>query len=262
MPNQPGDGSGLRRSLLTRWLPVLLQAEASPPVAAPYPVAENTTTGRFLFRVLFSATRLTIPAAILAVLWQVGEAMVPIIAGAAIDRALATGDLAELLMWLAILAANFLTLSLSYRFASQLSARATLSSSVLHPGRSTPLAVWLMGILSRHYARTSRSYQTFLADTVGQATDLVSGYRVRGTTRSYWQVEVVTHSCGRLGARDACRQIRMPQAQSRNDLRGVLSFDMALLSRTVAVRHLLGCPLAQRPSTLPILRRSPHGIRP
>lgn len=198
--------------------------------------------------------------------------MVPIIAGAAIDRALATGDLAELLMWLAILAANFLTLSLSYRFASQLSARgtelvqhrlrATLSSSVLHPGRSTPLAVWLMGILSRHYARTSRSYQTLLADTVGQATDLVSGYRVRGTTRSYWQVEVVTHSCGRLGARDACRQIRMPQAQSRNDLRGVLSFDMALLSRTVAVRHLLGCPLAQRPSTLPILRRSPHGIRP
>ncbi|KAB1643235.1 ABC transporter transmembrane domain-containing protein [Gulosibacter chungangensis] len=239
------DRSGLGRGPFTRWLPVLLQAEASPPTAEPYRATADTTTGRFLLQVLFSASRLTIPATILAVLWQIGEALVPVIAGAAIDRALATGDVAQLVLWLAILAANFLMLSLSYRFASQLSARgselvqhrlrATLSSSVLHPATASPrgpggdvvstmtndvarigqlrlvvfpvgeaagvifiavslllihpllglvtlvgapLAVWLMSILSRHYARTSRSYQTLLAETVGQATDLVTGYRV------------------------------------------------------------------------------------
>ena len=243
--SRTGDPAGLGRGSLTRRLPVWWQAEAAPPTAIPYPVDGTTRASRFLLRVLFSAPALTVPAAALGVLWQVGEALAPVIAGAAIDRALATGDPAALVLWLLVLAVNFLVLSLSFRFASQLTARATevvqhrlratLSARVLHPQEATgrrpdgavvstmtndvariaalglvvfpvaeaagvvfiavslllihpilgtvvivgaPLAVWLMGLLSRSYARASREYQTLLAGSVGTATDLVSGYRV------------------------------------------------------------------------------------
>lgn len=117
------------------------------PTAAPYPVGAGTTTTQFLWRVLRSAPRLIIPGTVFAILWQVGEALVPVIAGVAIDQALATGDVARLVLWLVILAANFLVLSLSYRFASQLSGRAselvqhrlrtTLSRTVLHPSEAS-----------------------------------------------------------------------------------------------------------------------------
>jgi ABC-type multidrug transport system fused ATPase/permease subunit len=41
-----------------------------------------------------------------------------------------------------------------------------------------PLAVWSMGVLSERLARDTGEYQALLASTVGQATDLVAGYRV------------------------------------------------------------------------------------
>ncbi|MGO1849103.1 ABC transporter ATP-binding protein [Microbacterium sp.] len=189
--------------------------------------------------------RLSLPAAVLAVLWQVGEALVPMIMGAAIDRALDTGDATQLVLWLVVLGLNFLMLSLTYRFSAQLVARATeqvqhalratLSRAVLHPqdGQAgqpdgsvvstmtndvtrvatvrltvypvgelagivfiavsllfihwplgvavlvgAPVAVWLMVILSGRLARATRVYQALLAETVGRATDLVTGYRV------------------------------------------------------------------------------------
>lgn len=200
---------------------------------------------RFLLRVLFSAKKLTIPAALLSILHQVGEALVPVVAGAAIDQALSTGDGTRLLFWLVVLGVNFLLLSFSFRFAAQLMAlatevvqhrlRATLSRTVLHPSGSggrqpdgavvssmtndvartasmalavfpvgefagvvfiavslllihwplglavllgAPVTVWLMGLLSRRFARASRVYQNELAATVSRATDLVTGYRV------------------------------------------------------------------------------------
>ena len=103
----------------------------------------RATPARFLLTVLFSVKRLTIPAAVLAVLWQIGEALVPVIAGTAIDQALDTGDATQLVLWLGVLAVNFLVLSLAFRFSAQLTARATelvqhrlrvtLSRRVLHP---------------------------------------------------------------------------------------------------------------------------------
>lgn len=239
------DPAELGRGALTRWLPVLWQAPADPPAATPFRVDPSTTPTRFLLRVIFSARRYTVPAALLGIGWQVGEALVPVVMGLAIDRALETGDAAQLVLWLAALAAVFLLLSLSYRLASQLTERATetlqhrlratLSRSVLHadgPGAQAPdgrvvslmtndvmrtaaaaltvypiaefcgilfiavsllviswplglgvlvgapLTVWLMGVLSGRLARSTREYQTLLADTVGRATDLVAGYRV------------------------------------------------------------------------------------
>lgn len=240
-----GDPAELGRGPLTRWLPVLWQASAEPPDVEPFRVTPETTPRRFLFRVILSLKKLTIPAALLGIGWQVGEALVPVVMGAAIDRALATGDAAQLALWLLLLAAVFLALSLSFRFASQLTERATelaqhrlratLSRGVLHADGAgarrpdggvvsmmtndvtrtaaigltvypvaelagivfiavslllihwilglvvlagAPLAVWLMGRLSRRLAQANRDYQTLLAGTVGRATDLVAGYRV------------------------------------------------------------------------------------
>lgn len=138
----PNDPARLGRGIFTRWLPVLWQAPAEPPGVEPFPVDGRTSPQQFLLRVISSVPRLTIPAAISGILWQVGEALVPVVMGFAIDEALATGDTRALLFWLAILAAVFLVLSLAFRFSAQLAAlatelaqhrlRATLSRAVLH----------------------------------------------------------------------------------------------------------------------------------
>ncbi|WP_261570311.1 ABC transporter ATP-binding protein [Frankia gtarii] len=54
-------------------------------------------------------------AAALFVCHQSGEALVPVLVGVIIDRATATGELSTLLLWLAVLAGNFLVLSLTWR---------------------------------------------------------------------------------------------------------------------------------------------------
>ncbi|MGO1263738.1 MAG: ABC transporter transmembrane domain-containing protein [Brevibacterium aurantiacum] len=136
------DPAGLGRGPLTRWLPVFGQASSTAPTA-PFVIDETQTARRLTLRVIFSATRLTFPAAVLAVVHQVGEALVPVIMGAAIDNALAAGDLRQLLLWLLVLGLDFLFLSLGFRFAAQLTMqavqltqhrlRATLSTSVVHP---------------------------------------------------------------------------------------------------------------------------------
>ncbi|HEY0248613.1 MAG TPA: ABC transporter ATP-binding protein [Gryllotalpicola sp.] len=55
---------------------------------------------------------------------QFGEAMVPVVIGAAISGAVAGGSLLSLVWWLAVLAADFVLLSLSYRFGARASMRA------------------------------------------------------------------------------------------------------------------------------------------
>lgn len=137
-----GDRAGLGRGPLTRWLPVLWQAPARPPAAVPFPVGAATTPAGFTRRVVLSCRRLTVPAAVFAIAHQVGEALVPVVMGLAIDRALETGDPVQLIAWLLVLGLVFLGLALSARFAAQLTAlaaqlvqhrlRSTLSTSVLH----------------------------------------------------------------------------------------------------------------------------------
>ncbi|WP_330186422.1 ABC transporter ATP-binding protein [Dactylosporangium sp. AC04546] len=50
---------------------------------------------------------------------QAGEALVPILIGVVIDRAVATGRPGSLLLWLGVLAATFVMLSLSWRFGTR-----------------------------------------------------------------------------------------------------------------------------------------------
>lgn len=137
------DSAGLGRGALTRWLPVLGQAAPEPPAVRPYESSPADTPGRFLARVLFSVPRITVPATLLAIVWQVGESAVPVVMGLAVDRALATGDTGQLLRWIGALVVLYVVLTLAARFTNRLNIQAlqtlqhrlreTLSSQVLHP---------------------------------------------------------------------------------------------------------------------------------
>lgn len=240
------DTAGLGRGPLTRRLPVFLLAPAEPLGARPFESGPGTTPGRFLLRVIFSVRRISVPAMLLAIVWQVGESAVPLVMGLAIDRAVATGDEGQLVLWLGVLVALYVALTSAARLSLRLTAhavqvlqhrlRGTLSTGVLHPVGGTarapggnvvsvmtsdvarlsnaviltiipvsrvtaigfiavsllathwllglvvlfgaPVAVWSMGVLSERLSRDTREYQGLLASTVGQATDLVAGYRV------------------------------------------------------------------------------------
>ncbi|WP_326726764.1 ABC transporter ATP-binding protein [Streptomyces phaeochromogenes] len=240
------DTAGLGRGPLTRRLPVLLLAPAEPLGTRPFESGPGTTPGRFLLRVIFSVRRISVPAMLLAIVWQVGESAVPLVMGLAIDRAVATGDEGQLVLWLGVLVALYVALTSAARLSLRLTAhavqvlqhrlRGTLSTGVLHPVGGTarapggnvvsvmtsdvarlsnaviltiipvsritaigfiavsllathwllglvvlfgaPVAVWSMGVLSERLSRDTREYQGLLASTVGQATDLVTGYRV------------------------------------------------------------------------------------
>ena len=142
------DPAGLGRGPFTRQLPVFGQAPSTPPEAKPYNVTTRDTAGRFLARVMFSLPHVTIPAVVMAIIWQVGEAAVPVVMGIAIDRALATGDTGALALWIGVLVALYLALTTAARITNRLNVytlqvlqhrlRATLSELVLHPvGKAT-----------------------------------------------------------------------------------------------------------------------------
>lgn len=141
------DPKGLGRGPLTRWLPVLLHIPAEPLKVQPFEAEPGITPGRFLLRVIVSLPRVTIPAMLFAVVWQVGESAVPVVMGLAIDRALATGDAGQLALWLGVLVALYVALTSAARLALRLTTyavqllqhrlRGTLSTSVLHPADGT-----------------------------------------------------------------------------------------------------------------------------
>ncbi|WP_075296162.1 MULTISPECIES: ABC transporter ATP-binding protein [unclassified Pseudonocardia] len=86
--------------------------------AEPAPLGE--VSGRDVLRGSLGAFRGRIAAA--AALFcshQAGEALVPVLVGVIIDRAVATGDPVALAGWLAVLALDFLVLSYSYRFGAR-----------------------------------------------------------------------------------------------------------------------------------------------
>ncbi|MGW0861540.1 ABC transporter transmembrane domain-containing protein [Streptomyces sp. NPDC002611] len=137
------DTAGLGRGPLTRRLPTLLQSPPEPDEAPPFEAGAGMTPGRFLLRVIFSVKRVTVPAMLLAVVWQVGESAVPVVMGVAIDRALATGNAGQLVLWLGVLMALYAVLTVAAKLANRLTSyavqllqhrlRSTLSTAVLHP---------------------------------------------------------------------------------------------------------------------------------
>lgn len=99
---------------------MLLQAPADPVRTRDLSVTDRTTPRSLALRAMGAAPRYTVPAAVLSITHQVGEALVPIVMGLAIERAVTTGDPAQLVLWLGVLAADFVLLSFSWRFGSRL----------------------------------------------------------------------------------------------------------------------------------------------
>ncbi|ODU01229.1 MAG: multidrug ABC transporter ATP-binding protein [Pseudonocardia sp. SCN 72-86] len=65
-------------------------------------------------------------AGVLLVGHQAGEALVPVLVGVVIDRAVDGGGVGSLLFWLAVLAVDFAVLSLSYRYGARAAAMASV----------------------------------------------------------------------------------------------------------------------------------------
>ncbi|MFG2000809.1 ABC transporter ATP-binding protein [Spirillospora sp. NPDC048911] len=78
-----------------------------------------------LKRAIIGQWRHTARGALLASGHQAGEAMVPVVIGVVIDRAVATGDGGALVRWVAVLAVVFAVLSFSYRFSFRAAERAS-----------------------------------------------------------------------------------------------------------------------------------------
>ncbi|MFD4577011.1 ABC transporter transmembrane domain-containing protein [Streptomyces sp. NPDC058417] len=122
---------------------MLVQAPPEPAEAPAFEAGAGITPGRFLLRAILSVRRVTVPATLLAVVWQVGESAVPVVMGVAIDRALATGNTSQLVLWLGVLTALYIALTLAAKVANRLTSyavqlpqhrlRSTLSTAVLHP---------------------------------------------------------------------------------------------------------------------------------
>ncbi|WP_232662778.1 ABC transporter ATP-binding protein [Pseudonocardia sp. TRM90224] len=124
--------------------------DAGSPTVRPFAVGPGTTPGRFVLHVIGSVRRSTVPAMLLAIVWQVGESAVPVVTGVAIDRALATGDAGQLALWLGVLIALYVALTAAAGRSLRLTVssvqlvqhrlRATLSALVLHPVGGTTRA--------------------------------------------------------------------------------------------------------------------------
>ncbi|WKK71086.1 ABC transporter ATP-binding protein [Rathayibacter oskolensis] len=135
-------------------------------------------------RVLTGARRFTVPAAALSISHQIGEALVPVLIGLAIERAVSTGDPAQLLLWLVLLAADFALLSFSWRFGSRLGELGMLV--VQHRLRSL-----VAERLLQRSARTGRR-----SDQPGVALSLATS----DVNRLSLAVEIGVHPVGQLAA--------------------------------------------------------------
>lgn len=85
----------------------------------PYAVS----TRALIWHALTARRRDLVLAMVLASTHQLGESLVPVIVGAALGHAVAGGSWLSMLGWLAVLAADFAFLSMSFRFAARAAVR-------------------------------------------------------------------------------------------------------------------------------------------
>ncbi|WP_368497057.1 ABC transporter transmembrane domain-containing protein [Herbiconiux sp. A18JL235] len=120
-----------------------IQAPEHPVPVRRLRIDDRTTPRRLTLRVIAATPRYTVPASLLVVAHMIGEALVPVLMGLAIDRAVATGDAAQLVLWLVLLALDFAMLSFTYRFGSRIGLlgeqavqhrlRMLVAGTLLHP---------------------------------------------------------------------------------------------------------------------------------
>ncbi|MGD7704989.1 ABC transporter ATP-binding protein [Microlunatus sp. Y2014] len=91
-----------------------------PPRVNSVRVDAATTPRRLTVRTITATPRHLVPAAVLTSLHQVGEGLVPVVVGRAVDEAVSTGDPVALVTWLSVLGLVFLGFSFAYRFGSRI----------------------------------------------------------------------------------------------------------------------------------------------
>ncbi len=101
-------------------LPIFFDAPATPLRVSPIPVTESSTPRELTRKTMFAATRYTIPAGALLILHQLCAALVPVVMGLAIDRAIALGDAGQLVLWVVVLALDYALVSMTLRFGSRI----------------------------------------------------------------------------------------------------------------------------------------------
>lgn len=114
------DGESLRSHFLgIRW-PLFFQAPERPRVAEPIVFDDNPSPARFTWRVILGAKKFTFPGAGLLMLSNIAGAGLPVIAGSAVDRGIAAGDMGQLVFWLVLLAVDIIVMSLCFRLGSRM----------------------------------------------------------------------------------------------------------------------------------------------
>lgn len=114
------DGESLRSHAFgIRW-PLLLQAPERPRIADPVVVDDDPTPAQFTWRVILGAKKFTLPGGGLLILSNIAAAALPVIAGAAVDRGIAAGNLGQLLLWTVLMALDVGLMSLTFRFGSRM----------------------------------------------------------------------------------------------------------------------------------------------
>ncbi|MFM9589494.1 ABC transporter ATP-binding protein [Streptomyces scabiei] len=84
---------------------------------------------KVLWRAVGGQRRDVVVGAVLGMGHQTGEALVPVLIGLAIDRGVVDGDVPGLLLWLGVLAAVYVGLSVSFRFSAWAGERAAVTAA-------------------------------------------------------------------------------------------------------------------------------------
>ncbi|WP_170945974.1 ABC transporter ATP-binding protein [Rhodococcus sp. 14-2483-1-2] len=101
-------------------LPILFDAPAEPLRTGDIAVTSATTPRQLTVRTMFSAKKYTVPAGVLLVTHQLGAALIPVIMGLAIDRAISARDPRQLILWTAVLAVDYAFVSFTFRFGGRI----------------------------------------------------------------------------------------------------------------------------------------------
>lgn len=101
-------------------LPTYFDAPATPPRTRAIAVTDSTTPRELTLKTMFAAKRYTVPAGALLIVHQLCAALVPVIMGLAIDRAIAPGNGGQLVLLLVVLAVDYAVVSTTFRFGSRI----------------------------------------------------------------------------------------------------------------------------------------------
>jgi putative ABC transport system ATP-binding protein len=151
--------------------------------------AQRTRTGlAILWRTVTRNSRLLTSGSLLICGHQLCEAMVPVLIGVLIDRAVKPGDATQLLLWIGVLAALFVALTVCYRLGARHLMRAIateghqlrvdLAARILHPQRlrTTQRTGELLSIASTDADNTS-----YLLDYIPRIAGAITAIAVCAT---------------------------------------------------------------------------------